>query len=60
MHRRVLRASLPLRRRAIPEKVPSDVRLSQCKTADPLGQPPAALMLPIIFWCIELIDWIAM
>jgi hypothetical protein len=48
----------------MPEKVPSGVGFSQCEKRRPRGnqwdQPPAALMLPIIFWCIELIDWTAM
>jgi hypothetical protein len=53
MHRRVLRAFLPPRRRTIAKKVPLDVGFSQCEKTDRRdnrrNQPPAALMLPIIF-----------
>jgi hypothetical protein len=48
----------------MPEKVPSGFRFSQCERSIPHSnqrdQPPAPLILPIILWCIELIDWIAM
>src|SRR5262249_30542849 len=62
MHRRVLRASQPRRRRANVQKVPSDsgsrnARRQMRRLPQP---PPAALTLPIIFWCISLVDWIAM